>query len=68
MEIQGDLDGIVWNMIQGKFDEQGTQDMINQYESKYGSLPDELSELVEEKMVTGSYDLENPLCVGAEVL
>ena len=64
MEIQGDLDGIVWSMIHGKFDEQSTQDKIKQYEKQYSSLPDELLELIEEKIVTGSYDLENPLCIG----
>lgn len=49
MEIQGDLDGIVWSMIHGKFDEQSTQNKIKQYEKQYGSLPDELLELIEEK-------------------
>lgn len=49
MEIQGDLDGIVWNMIHGKFDEQKTQEMINAYEKQYGSLPEELLELIENR-------------------
>ena len=46
MNRRDDLGQIVWNMIQGKFDEQNTQDMIKRYESQHGGLPGELQELI----------------------
>lgn len=46
MNRRDDLGGIVGNMIQGKFDEQVTQDMIKRYESQHGGLPGELQELI----------------------
>lgn len=46
MNRQDDLRGIVGNMIQDKFDEQDTQDMIKRYENQHGSLPAELQELI----------------------
>lgn len=49
MDKQGDLDSIVWSMIHGKFDEQSTQEKIQKYEQQYGSLPDELLELIEKR-------------------
>ena len=47
MNRQGDLGNIVGNIIHGKFDEQNTQELIKEYEDLYGSLPDELLELIE---------------------
>lgn len=49
MNKQGELRNIVGNMIHGKFDEQSTQDLIKQYEKQYGSLSDELLELIEKR-------------------
>ncbi|MCH9659190.1 hypothetical protein K0U27_10995 [archaeon] len=49
MNKQRELRNIVENMIHGKFDEQSTQDMIKQYEKQYGSLFDELLELIEKR-------------------
>jgi len=49
MNKQGDLGSIVWNMIHDKFDEQSTQEKIKQYEKQYGSLPEELLELIENR-------------------
>ncbi|QLH04262.1 hypothetical protein C5F49_02235 [Nitrosopumilus oxyclinae] len=49
MNKQGELRNIVGAMIHGKFDEQRTQDMIKQYEKQYGSLSDELLELIEKR-------------------
>ena len=46
MNKHEDLGNIVGKMVQGKFDEQRTQDMIKQYEEQYGSLPEELLELI----------------------
>jgi len=49
MYKQGDLGNIVGYMVQGKFDEQSTQEKIMQYERQYGSLPEELLELMEKR-------------------
>ena len=46
---QGELGNIVGNMVHGRFDEQKTQEMIKAYEKQYGSLPDELLELIENR-------------------
>ena len=46
---QGDLRNIVGYVIQGKFDEQSTQEKIKQYEKQYGILPEELLELIEKR-------------------
>ena len=46
MNKHEDLGNIVGKMVQGEFDEQRTQDMIKQYEEQYGSLPEELLELI----------------------
>ena len=43
---QGDLEGIVWEMVHGKFDGQDTKDMIKRYEKQHGSLPEELLGLI----------------------
>lgn len=43
---QSELENIVGNMVHGKFDEQDTQDMIKRYEGQYGSMPEELLELI----------------------
>jgi len=45
----GELRSIVGSMVHGKFDEQGTQEKIKQYEKQYGSLPEELLELIEKR-------------------
>lgn len=49
MHKQGELGNIVGNMVHGRFDEQKTQDMIKAYEKQYGSLPEELLELIEKR-------------------
>ena len=49
MDKLGDLSSIVSSMVQGKFDEQSTQEMIIEYENVYGSLPDELLDLIEKR-------------------
>ena len=49
MSRQGDLGNIIGNIIQGKFDEQKTLDMIKDYEKQYSSLPEELLELIENR-------------------
>ena len=49
IERQGDLKGIVWSMIHGKFDEQDTRDRIEQYGQKYRGLPEELAQLIENR-------------------
>ncbi len=49
MNKLGELQDIIGKIIHSKFDEQNTQDMLKQYEKQYGSLPDELLELVEMK-------------------
>lgn len=46
LERQLDLEDIIWWIVQGRFDEQGTQDMIRQYELQYGSMPEDLLELI----------------------
>ena len=45
----GELRNIVGNMVHGKFDEQSTQEKIIQYEKQYGSLPEELLELMDKR-------------------
>ncbi len=49
MSRQGDLGNIVGRMVHDQFDEQGTQDLIEQYEKQHSSLPDELLELIEKR-------------------
>jgi hypothetical protein len=49
MNKQGELRGLVGYMIHNDFDEQNLQEKIEQYERKYGSLPDELLELIENR-------------------
>jgi len=49
MNRQGELGNIVGVMVRGKFDDTSTQDMIKQYEKQYGSLSDELLELIEKR-------------------
>ena len=49
MNKQGELRTLVGTILYDKFDEQGTHDMIKQYEKQYGSLPDELLELIEKR-------------------
>lgn len=49
MNKQGKLGNIVGNMVHGGFDGQKTQEMIKAYEKQYGSLPEELLELIENR-------------------
>lgn len=49
MHKQGELGNIVGNMVHGRFDGQKTQGMIKAYEKQYGSLPEELLELIEKR-------------------
>lgn len=49
MNKHGDLGNIVGSMVHGKYDEPSTQEMIKQYEKQYGSLPEELLELIEKR-------------------
>lgn len=49
MNRLGDLEGIAWSIIHGKFDEQSTKEKITQYEKQYGSFPEELQELIERR-------------------
>lgn len=49
MNKQGELRTIVGAMLYDKFDKQGMQDMIKQYEEHFGSLPDELLEIIEKR-------------------
>ena len=49
MERQSDLEEFVGNIVQGRFDEQEMQDMIRQYESEYGSMPEDLLGLIEKR-------------------
>ena len=51
MGRQGDLEGIVWAMVHGKFGEQDTQDMIKMYEKQHGSLPMALLDLIDGGMI-----------------
>lgn len=44
---QADLENIVGQIVHGKFDRQGVQDMIALYQEQYGSLPEELLDLIE---------------------
>ena len=48
MNKLGEQQNIVGKIVYGKFDEPDTQDMIEQYEKQYGSLPDKLLELMGE--------------------
>jgi len=46
MNKLGNLRNLVGRTIQGNLDEQSIQENIQQYENKYGSIPEELSELI----------------------
>jgi hypothetical protein len=49
MNKQGELGNLVGSMVHGKFDGKVVQEKIRQYEKQYGSLPDELLELIEKR-------------------
>lgn len=49
MNRQGELGNIVGVMVHGKFDDPATKEMIVKYEKQYGSLSDELLELIEKR-------------------
>ena len=49
MNKQGDLGSLVAYMIHNNFDEQSLQERIQAYEDQYGSLPEELLELMENR-------------------
>lgn len=49
MNKLGKQQNIAGKIIHSKFDEQDTQDMIDQYKKQYDSLPDELLEFIEKR-------------------
>ena len=49
MNKQGDLGNLVGFMIHGNFDDPSIQEKISEYERKYGSLPEELMELIKNR-------------------
>ena len=49
MNKQGELRNLVGRIIHGNLDEQSIQENTQQYENKYGSIPEELSELLEKR-------------------
>lgn len=49
MNKQGDLGNLVAFMIHNNFDEQSLQEKIQEYEKQYGSLPEELLDLIEKR-------------------
>ncbi len=49
MNKLGDLGNLVAQVTHYNYDEQGLQEKIEQYEKQYGSIPEELSELMEKR-------------------
>lgn len=48
-ELKGEVRNLVGYMINVNHDEQGIKKKIQQYENEYGSIPKELSELIENR-------------------
>ena len=48
------LSGIVGNIVQDYLEDEKTQDMIREYNKKYGDLPDELQELLDARPISKS--------------